>query len=100
MRHISLVLTLGLLAVPALRSAAPAAQDPGAFTNASLISADGAGGFTVLPNATIVVNNGKIVAAGRGQNLAFGADRLSVDLGGKFVVPGFVVAHAHVSDVN
>jgi len=92
-------LGLGLLAVP-VRSAAQAAQDPGAFTNASLISADGAGGFSVLPNATIVVNNGKIVAAAPGQSLAFGADRLSMDLGGQFVIPGIVVAHAHVSDVN
>lgn len=49
-------------------------------------------GSVLGPGATLFVRDGRI--AGEGQ----GATRL--EFPGKFVVPGFVSAHVHVSDVN
>jgi imidazolonepropionase-like amidohydrolase len=75
------------------------AQSPTtAFTNASLISGAGARGFEPQPNSTIIVRDGRIVSAGPGMTPPAGAR--VVDLAGGFVVPGFISAHAHVSDVH
>jgi imidazolonepropionase-like amidohydrolase len=68
------------------------------FTNVSLISGAGPRGFDVQANSTMVVRDGKVVSAGPGVKPPAGAR--VVDLAGAFVVPGFISAHAHVSDVN
>src|SRR5688572_28366067 len=75
------------------------AQSPTiAFTNASLVSGAGPRGFDVQANSTIIVRDGRIVSAGPAVKLPTGAR--VVDLAGGFVVPGFISAHAHVSDVQ
>jgi len=49
-----------------------------------------------IPNATIVVRDGRIVAAGAGVAVPPSAERVSVD--GKTIVPGLINAHGHVGD--
>jgi len=67
------------------------------FTNARII-AMGPGIESLQTTAmSIVVRDGKVAAVDKGLNPA-GA-RI-VDLAGTYVVPGFVAAHAHISDVN
>ena len=77
------------------------------FNNARVLTATGASGFEFV-NATIVTRGGQIssvsnnpptlVRGGDGPTLPL--DTRFVDLKGKFVVPGLISAHAHVSDVN
>lgn len=65
-----------------------------AFTGATLID-----GTTKapIPNATIVVRDGKIVAAGAAGAIRIpeGAERTA--LNGKFVIPGLINTHGHVN---
>lgn len=65
-----------------------------AFTGATLI--DGTPRPAVR-NATIVVSNGRIVAAGPASAIRVpdGAERIPLD--GKFVVPGLINAHGHIN---
>ena len=77
---------------PAAQQAAPS---PGAgataYTNANVWNGTGAG---PMRNANMVVRNGRIesVSAGTAPE---GAE--IVDMGGAWIVPGFINAHAHVS---
>jgi hypothetical protein len=68
-----------------------------AFTGATLI--DGTDRAPVR-NATILVRDGRIVAAGAAQSIAIpqGAERVALD--GKTVIPGLINAHGHVTDVR
>ena len=81
-----------------------------AFTNARVLTADGPRGFEFV-SATVMTREGKVTSVVTGAQVAvrdgkmFGVDGRAmegrvVDLQGKFIVPGFISAHAHVSDVN
>ncbi len=87
-------LTLLLLAVFSL-SAAPARAQTSALVGARII--DGVGG--VIDRGTIVVRDGKIVAAGPASSVTIppGAER--VDITGRTVIPGLINAHGHVTNV-
>jgi imidazolonepropionase-like amidohydrolase len=84
----------------------PAAQTPQAgagglvtaFVNASVITAAGPDAFEVRA-LMLVVRDGKVERVEPAGSLVPKGAQV-VDLGGQFVVPGFVDAHAHVSDVN
>lgn len=82
---------VGALALLIGAATAVAAQTK-AFTGATLI--DGTDRAPVR-NATIVVRDGKVVAAGAGVAVPAGAERIALD--GKFVMPGLVNAHGHVN---
>jgi imidazolonepropionase-like amidohydrolase len=69
-------------------------QPPRVFTGASVI--DGAGG-PPIPNATIVVRDGRIESVGTSAAPA-GAER--VDVSGRWIVPGFVNTHGHVGETR
>ena len=89
-----------IAAAVGLSAAREQAPQPGeliAFTSAKIISADGPRGFQ-LQDGYFVVKDGKVAEVGRGPGVP--ANARIVNLAGKFVVPGFVVAHAHVSDVQ
>jgi imidazolonepropionase-like amidohydrolase len=93
-------LFLAAAAAMVYRCAPPPAPEPDgskAFVEIRLY--DGTGGAPV-ENAVIVVRDGRIEAAGPADSVPIpeGAER--IDLAGKFVVPGMVNAHAHVSDVQ
>lgn len=68
-----------------------------AFTGARLI--DGTGRAPIA-NATLVVRDGRVVAAGPAASVPIpdGAERVSLD--GKTVMPGLINAHGHVNGVR
>jgi imidazolonepropionase-like amidohydrolase len=65
-----------------------------AFTGATIV--DVAGGASV-PNGTIIVRDGRIVATGSASGITIpaGAERTALD--GKFVIPGLINTHGHVN---
>ncbi len=90
-----------LLAAASIFSAAcspPPQPEPDgskAFVGARMYN--GSGG--TVDNAVIVVRDGRIEAVGPAESVAISPGAERIDLAGKFVVPGLVNAHAHVSDV-
>jgi imidazolonepropionase-like amidohydrolase len=70
------------------------AAPPVAFTGATLI--DGTGRAPVA-NAVIVVNQGRVVAAGPADRVTIPRDAERVALNGKFIIPGLINAHGHVN---
>lgn len=92
-------LILGLAAATAWSVTAPAQQptSPTAFTGARLID-----GTTraALDNATILVREGRIVAAGPAADVPVPAGARRVSLAGKTVIPGLVNAHGHVGNTS
>src|SRR5688500_3558342 len=86
------------LGVLLLANAAPAVAQSGAvkaFTGATLI--DGTDRAPVA-NATVVVRNGRIVAAGPAASVSVPAGAERIPLDGKTVIPGLINAHGHVND--
>lgn len=86
-RWIPIVLALPLvLACPALSVEAPAAF---AITNARIFD-----GTRLIPTGTVVVRDGRIVAAGPDARVPEGAQ--VVNAAGATLLPGFIDSHAHV----
>ena len=79
-----------LVAMVALASRAFGA--PIAITGGTLI--DGNGGQPVA-NATVLVNDDRIVAAGPAGTVQVPADAKRYDATGKYVLPGFIDMHMH-----
>jgi imidazolonepropionase-like amidohydrolase len=65
-----------------------------AFVGATLI--DGTD-RAPIPNATIVVRDGRVVAAGAANAVTVPQGAQRVDLAGKTVIPGLINAHGHVN---
>ncbi|MEW5917500.1 MAG: amidohydrolase family protein [Gemmatimonadota bacterium] len=65
-----------------------------AFTGFTLI--DGSD-RAPIPNATMVVQDGRVVRIGSAANVAIPAEAERVTLDGKFVIPGLINAHGHVN---
>src|SRR5262245_51532617 len=65
-----------------------------AFTGVRLIDGTDRAPIT---NATIVVRDGKIVAAGAASSVTVPAGAERVALSGKTVIPGLINAHGHVN---
>ena len=74
-----------------LTFAGSAAAQVTALTNATLIDGTGA---APQSGVTIVMQNGRIAAIGRDAKIP--ADATTVDLSGKYVVPGIINGHGHV----
>lgn len=102
----SFLLTLGLLtsvgcAGPAVREQAAklpagdsqAASDPMALVGATLINPE----QPPVPNAVVVIRDGRIHCAGPRGSCAISADLRTVDVGGAFIGPGLIDAHLHYS---
>jgi imidazolonepropionase-like amidohydrolase len=88
---------LGAFAIAAV--AALPAQQPAsvrAFTGMRLI--DGSD-RPAVDNATIVVRDGRIVAAGAASSVTVPPGATSVSLAGKHVIPGLINAHGHANDL-
>jgi imidazolonepropionase-like amidohydrolase len=89
-----------VMASVAVVPAAPSQTNPAGvtvFTNAVILAAGPGVQSLQTPPTSIVVRDGRVAEVGKGLNPA--GSRV-IDLSGTYVVPGFVAAHAHVSDVN
>lgn len=88
---------VGALVVCAISSSPVFAQAPSApqlFRNVTLI--DPATRRRV-PNAFVLVRAGRIARIGRGKPPRIAQDVRQVDLGGRYLLPGFIDAHAHIT---
>lgn len=68
-----------------------------AFTGASVF--DGTG-KPAIPNATIIVRDGKVEAVGPSSKVRPPAGAEVVNVSGKFIIPGMISTHVHISDIN
>jgi imidazolonepropionase-like amidohydrolase len=79
--------------VSAQRSTLPA-QAPTALVNANVVSVrDG----TILPKATMVLRDGKIVSVG---SAAAPSGLTVIDVRGRYVIPGLIDAHTHIANLR
>src|SRR5436190_2466154 len=60
----------------------------------------GFAGSAAIDDATILIRNGRIAAVGPSGNVQVPRGIRTTSLAGKFVLPGLVSAHAHISDVD
>jgi imidazolonepropionase-like amidohydrolase len=93
------LLVIGLAAAALWSVTAPAQQpaSPTAFTGARLI--DGTS-RAAIDNATLLVRDGRIVAAGPAADVPIPTGTRRVSLAGKTVIPGLVNAHGHVGNTT
>lgn len=86
--------TIGAIAVAQRAfSQTPGAQ---AFTGATLI--DGSG--TRVDNAVLVLRNGRVESIGHAGAVTIPKDARQITLTGKFLIPGLISTHVHISDVQ
>jgi imidazolonepropionase-like amidohydrolase len=90
---LGLVSACVLASTPATRGQGSGAQ---AFTGATLIDASGGR----IENAVLVIRDGRLVSAGRSGAVSIPKEARRIPLAGKFVIPGLISAHVHVSDVQ
>jgi imidazolonepropionase-like amidohydrolase len=91
---------LVLVGVVLIATATVPAQQPAAvkaFTGMRLI--DGTD-RAPIDNATIVVRDGRVVAAGPAASVTIPAGAERVSLAGKHVIPGLINAHGHANDIK
>ncbi len=65
-----------------------------ALTGARLI--DGSG-TAPIERATLIIRDGRVLAAGPTDSIAIPAGSVRVDLAGKTIIPGLINAHAHIN---
>lgn len=90
-RYAAFVLALALVPVRATQ-----AQVVTAFTGVTLI--DGTDRAPIA-NATLLVRDGRVVAAGASAGVAIPAGAVRVPLEGKVIMPGLINSHGHASSV-
>jgi len=84
------------LALAALAATVPAfAQSPIAIVGATLVHPERDGAEAATPDATVVVEGTRIVAAGPSRATPVPAGAQVIEARGKWIVPGLVDAHVH-----
>jgi imidazolonepropionase-like amidohydrolase len=83
---------LGVAALATLATGVSAQSSAVAYTGATVWDGTGA---PATANATIVVDGGRIMAVGAGAPVPAGAR--TVSLAGKYVIPGLIETHGHVT---
>ena len=68
-----------------------------AFTNATILSDAGRPAIT---KGLLTVRNGKVDVVGPSGNVRLPAGAEIIDLTGKFIIPGMISSHVHISDVQ
>lgn len=81
------------LAAAALVAAPAVAQDAWAFTDVSVLPMDEE---RVLPDHTVIVEDGVITAVGPAGSVTVPAGATTIDGSGRFLMPGLAEMHAHV----
>ncbi len=77
---------------------APAADRMLALTHATLIAAPGS--RPAEPDRTVLIRDGRVLAVGRTADTAVPDGARTVDLTGKYVIPGLIDAHTHSSGLT
>jgi len=75
----------------------PLADGKLALVGATLVDATGA---PAVPNATVVVDNGRIVAAGPSASTPVPPGARRIDVAGKTIIPGLWDSHAHLHQIE
>lgn len=91
--HKTLILALAFLATTVAAHADDAAPRTVAFVNASVVPMDTE---RVIPNQTVVVEGGKIVAIGPTANVQVPAQALRIDASGRYLMPALADMHVHL----
>ena len=78
-------------------AAATGERGPTAYVGATLLDATGA---APVPDSVVLVERGRIVAAGPAARVSIPAGTRTVDVGGKTIVPGLWDMHAHFEQVE
>ena len=86
-------LKLGATVAVLLAMSAPVMAESTVLTNVTVIDGTGA---AAKPNSAIVMTDGKIAYVGPMAGLKAPAGAKTVDLSGKFVMPGIIDSHVHV----
>jgi len=86
-------LKLGATVAALLAMSAPVMAESTVLTNVTVIDGTGA---PAKPNSAIVMTDGKIAYVGPVSGLKAPAGAKTVDLSGKFVMPGIIDSHVHV----
>lgn len=81
----------------AFGSGKPASAAPVALVGATLHTGDGG---PPIPDALVVLRDGKIAALGPRAETELPADVDVIDLGGRFLVPGLIDTHVHYSQTG
>jgi imidazolonepropionase-like amidohydrolase len=68
-----------------------------AFTGATIIDTAGKG---AIPDATLIVRDGRVEAAGPSRDVRPPAGAPVTKLAGKFIIPGMISTHVHISAVQ
>jgi imidazolonepropionase-like amidohydrolase len=84
------------LAAAVYSLAAIAQQSPIAIVGARVIPIAG----PEIPNGTMIVQNGKIVAVGPAASVAIPSNAQKIDGAGKVLMPGLVDSHSHIGSVE
>ncbi|MBX7222732.1 MAG: amidohydrolase family protein [Blastocatellia bacterium] len=71
---------------------AQAQEKPQAYVGAEILPITG----PPIPNGTLIVHRGKIVAVGPAKSVTVPADAERVDVTGKVLMPGLVDSHSHI----
>ena len=69
-----------------------------AFVGAQLFV--GGTGNPIIQNGAIIVRDGKIESVGPSEKVHFPAGAQTINLAGKFIIPGLISSHVHISDVQ
>jgi imidazolonepropionase-like amidohydrolase len=77
--------------------AKPIATGRIALVGATLVDATGG---PAVPNATVVVDNGRIVAAGPSASTPVPSGARRIDVAGKTIIPGLWDSHAHLHQIE
>jgi imidazolonepropionase-like amidohydrolase len=90
---------IATLVAVALAGASQPQPDPSthALVGARVV---GFAGSPAIDNATILIRNGRIQAIGTAATVRVPQGTRTTSAAGKFVLPGLISAHAHVSDVD
>jgi imidazolonepropionase-like amidohydrolase len=88
-----LVAALGVAAA----QATPPQPETRAFVGATLFDGTGA---PPIPNAVLVVRDGRIVSVGPAGEVTIPGDAERVDVSGRFLIPGLVNAHGHIGSAD
>jgi len=97
MKHFLAAVATAFVLSSAITPAQPQTAPARVFTGARLF--DGTG-RPIIEDATIVVQQGRVVAAGPSASVQIPAGSERVSLAGKTVIPGLINAHGHVNNAN